>query len=298
MQDKDLSAMLPLMQDGQMPETLHVKTRHGPYYVLANDLLISTSLMYYGEFCQQELDFMLRFIRPGDTVLDIGANLGGFTIPLAQAVGPEGHVMAFEPQPVIYAYLKANVFLNRLKNVALHCGCLGDMEKTLEIPEPDYNQEANFGSQSFAEKEGLIKPTRHRVQAPCQRLDALYTGARLDFIKMDVEGMEYDVLRGAETVIATHRPILYFENNRVEHSPPMLLWLMQRGYRLWWHTSSFFNPDNFTGRTENVFGKLGNINMIALPDDRYLAAIPKTLLACTDPDRHIREPGGKVYLSE
>lgn len=287
------------MQDGTMPETLLVKARYGDFYVLANDRLVSMSLMYYGELGQLELEVMLRFIKPGAVVADIGANLGGFTVPFARAVGAHGAVWAFEPQPVIFSYLQANVLLNKLPQVRLHRGCLGVHEEVLDIPEPDYNQEGNFSGQPFKE-EGFweVRTTPYKVQASVKKFDDVFTAPRLDFMKIDVEGMEFDVLQGAQRAITIHRPIIYFENNRTEQSPALMRWLIEKNYRLWWHTGRFFNPANFRGRPENIFGLMANINMIALPDDRYMHHLPPGLIPATDPDYHIKEPDGKVRISE
>lgn len=290
---------LPAMADGRVPPSMLVQTRHGPFYVLANDRLVSLSLMYYGELGQLELDFMLRFIQPGDVVADIGANLGGYTVPFARAVGEQGRVLAFEPQPLVFDYLRANVTLNYLPQVALHPFCVGEKEETLSIPEPDYCKEGNFSGQPFKE-DGFweVATTSNRIEAACHRFDDVFEGTRLNFMKIDVEGMEFEVMQGAAKNIEMYRPVIYFENHRVEKSPAIMRWLMARGYRLWWHTGRFYNPDNFKGVQENVFGLMANINMIALPDDRYLGQIPPSFIAGTDPDFHIREPDGKVLISE
>lgn len=289
----------PAMADGRVPPNMLVQTRHGPFYVLANDRLVSLSLMYYGELGQQELDFMLRFIQPGDGVADIGANLGGFTVPFARAVGAQGSVLAFEPQPVVFGYLRANITLNHLPQVALYNFCLGAREETLVIPEPDYCKEGNFSGQPFKE-DGFweVATTANQIHSACHRFDDVFTGTRLNFIKIDVEGMEFEVMQGAARSIETHRPVIYFENNRVEKSPAIMRWLLQRDYKMWWHTGRFFNPANYRGVQENVFGLMANINMIALPDDKYLGQIPINFIPGTDPDFHVRRPDGLALLSE
>ena len=106
-------------------------------------------------------------------------------------------------------------------------------------------------------------------------------------IKIDVEGMEREVLQGAEQTIRRFRPVLYMENDRPEHSAALIRQVLDLGYRLYWHLPPLFNPQNYFGVAENVFGKIVSVNMLGLP-----ASVPQEvhgLHEITDPDD--RRPG-------
>lgn len=80
--------------------------------------------------------------------------------------------------------------------------------------------------------------------------------ARCNLIKVDVEGMEVDVLAGAVATIERFQPVLFVENNTVERSRPLLEMLQTLNYVPWWHIRGYFNPANFFGNSQNVFEEI------------------------------------------
>src|SRR5262249_18920380 len=132
-------------------EKMLVRGRHGQFVVIPEDLIVSLSLLYYGEYHEFEWQFVKRFLNVSQIIADAGANLGTFTVPFANTVGPYGKVISFEPQPVIYGCLKETIALNKLDNVELHHCCVGAAPAELEIAEPDYNKPGNFSGLSFRE---------------------------------------------------------------------------------------------------------------------------------------------------
>lgn len=89
--------------------------------------------------------------------------------------------------------------------------------------------------------------------------------AACHFIKIDVEGMEGDVLAGAVETINRFRPALYVENDRKEKSTELIERLLGLDYRLYWHLPPLFNRKNFAGHEEDVFGQIVSVNMLCLP---------------------------------
>ncbi len=181
------------------------KCRHGDMVFQTNDVYVGRSFDLYGEFSEGEIDLFRLLIKPGQVVLDIGANIGAHTIPLAQLVGPSGRVLAFEPQRMTYYTLCANVVLNNLGNVICHQAAVGETAGTLTVPDLDHQAELNFGG---VELDHDFSHLRKTYTVPILTVDDL----RLDachFMKIDVEGMEKKVLAGAVETIRRLRPILY-----------------------------------------------------------------------------------------
>jgi len=147
-------------------------------------------------------------------VLDIGANLGTFSIPLARA-NPHLTFHAFEAQRIIYYQLCANTFINGLDNIHNHHRAMSDKQGRLELTVPDYANEGNIGAFSIDEevrKNEYECKTQGAVEAimasPLDKL--LHKDVRL--IKVDVEGHELEVLKGGrETIEANNYPPIIFE---------------------------------------------------------------------------------------
>ncbi len=95
---------------------------------------------------------------------------------------------------------------------------------------------------------------------------------RLDFLKADVEGMELEVLKGAEQTIARCRPLIYAENDRPGATEKLLAWLTAHGYRAYQHTAPLFNARNYRGSRVNIFGGTVSLMLLGVPKERYLAA--------------------------
>ena len=237
----------------------HVRLKHcryGPMLYLANDLYVGRSLDLYGEWSEGEMDLLRQVIRPGNVVLDIGANIGSHTLFFAQATGPKGAVLAFEPQRMIFQILCGNVALNGLSNVHTHRAALGRRPGSIRVPLLDVAAEQNFGALSLDNIE-----TGESVEL--KTIDSLGLPA-CHVIKIDVEGMEGEVIAGGEATIGRFRPILYVENERQDRSADLIDQLFSLGYRLYWHTLPMFNPNNYFGSSENVFGDMASFNMAGI----------------------------------
>ena len=89
---------------------------------------------------------------------------------------------------------------------------------------------------------------------PCFRLDDLLRSEHIGLMKIDVEGFELRVLMGSGALVERSRPLIYVENDRAEQSRELIEWLWGIGYNLWWHLPPLFNPENFCGVTENIYG--------------------------------------------
>lgn len=235
------------------------KCRHGWMLYHTADQYIGRGLKKYGEFSEGEVALFRQVLRPGDLVVEAGANFGAHTVAMAQLVGAKGLVIAFEPQRLVYQAMVANVALNSLTNVVTLQAGLGAQPGTIKIPVLNPAKGHNFG--------GFNISNHHAGEnVPVQTIDSLNLN-RCRLIKADVEGMECEVLEGARNTIARLKPILYVENDRKEHTQRLIALIQSFGYRLWWHLPRMYNPDNFRGDRENLFGNIVSVNMLCLPQE-------------------------------
>jgi len=243
-----------------------VAGRHG--YFIANrfDEYLGLALIRYGEYGELEWALLAQLIKPGQTVVEVGANIGTHTISLAKAAGPAGRVVAVEPQRIIHQYLCANIALNTLANVEAHLAGCGAEPGEMTVPPVDYfaRRGQNFGGLSLATA-GPGEPV------PIVRLDDIMRGRPAQLVKIDVEGMEAQVLLGARRLIETSRPLLYVENDRPDKSDALLSLIWSMKYRTFWHIPRLFNPANFFGDSENIYGNVASFNLLCVPAEGSLA---------------------------
>ncbi len=234
-----------------------VRGRHGLFLVNRNDAYIGRSFLEYGEYGLAEWRLLAQLFGPNDNVVEVGANLGAFTVPIATRTGIGGQVIAIEPQPVVHQNLCANLALNSLFNVrTLQVGCAAKSGK-LALPRLDYSRPGNFG--------GVALQASGDVVVDVVTLDSIVDVRHLALLKIDVEGMEESVLGGAAELIREFSPILYLENDRVELSRSLIEAVWSLGYRAWWHVPGLYHGDNYFQNRDNVFGDVASFNMLCIP---------------------------------
>ena len=259
--------------------------RIGPLVFNKNDWPIGTSLKIYGEFSWSEVEIFNQSIRPGQVVVDAGANIGVHTVRMSQLVGPSGQVFAFEPQRIAFQTLCANAALNNCTNVHAFQAALGNRNGMITVPVLDQYKPGNFGGVPLA---GITEGE----QVTLAPLDALELSA-CHFIKADLEGMEAEFLDGARGTITKHRPILYIEGDGAEAKQSIEM-LFEWGYKCFWHIAPLFNQDNFAGQELHVFmqGKdcdISSVNILCLPRESKITTTG--FLEIISPD----EDGMRMY---
>jgi FkbM family methyltransferase len=247
--------------------------RGGPMAYPTTDAHVGRALDTYGEWAWDELALLGALLKAGDVAVDVGANLGTHAVAFAQKVGPTGAVFAFEPQRVMHQLLCTNATLNGLTWLNAVHGAVSDQSGGLVVPDIDYSQGGNFG--------GLALGAFTRGETvPVFALDGLGL-PRCALLKIDVEGMEAQVLDGARALIAASTPVIYLEHNKPDGAPGVIERLLAAGYTCAWHFSPFFRPDNFAGVKEDVFGGLVDANVIAVPS--ALAQVLRSLEPVASP---------------
>ena len=235
-----------------------VRGRHGAVLANPRDVYLGRAMTLYGEYSEAEVELFRQLITTGDVVVEAGANIGLHTVPFGRMVGERGAVLAFEPQRVAYQTLCANLVLNGLiASVKPVHAALGEAPGSVNVLVLNPWREENFGGLS-------LEAINSGESTPVMRLDDMGLPA-LRLLKVDVEGMEEQVLAGALDTIRRLQPVLYLEADRDEKIGRVHRLLAQHGYLAWWHFPPLFNPRNHAGNTSNVYGTTMSINLLAVP---------------------------------
>ncbi|MGH9487382.1 MAG: FkbM family methyltransferase [Terriglobales bacterium] len=240
-----------LARSCQFPDSLLIQ-RRGTHYRIKTTVPNQRQLLTDGICEAAETAYLERFLRPGMVVVDIGANIGYYTLLCSRCVGPGGHVYAFEPTPANIEQLTENLRLNPFAtNVTVRACAAGEAARRLQLIESAGDSGQNYMSLAEGGTEVIAIDS---LQLP-----------RLDFLKMDTEGFEPYVLRGAAATIARCRPVLLVEVNppflaRYGHTASDLAKLLaQMGYRLQHPTWRGLEPYREPTRKE-IF-----LNVLAFP---------------------------------
>ncbi|KND58464.1 methyltransferase FkbM family [Candidatus Burkholderia verschuerenii] len=175
-------------------------------------------------FDPSEVEFVLALLSRrrdhfGDDVfaIDGGANIGVHSVEWARHMYGWGRVLSFEAQETVFYALAGNLVLNNCLNARAKLAALGESVGEITIPQPDYFSAASFGSLELRRREGtqyigqdISYDAAAGVAVPMVTIDSLDL-PRVDFLKLDVEGMEMDVLRGATNTLKRCTPICLVE---------------------------------------------------------------------------------------
>jgi FkbM family methyltransferase len=195
-------------------------SNYGPIIINAFDVYIGQSVLKTGYWAEGDIELMKQLCsyllkkKESITFYDVGANIGTHSLALAKVFGDKIKVRAFEAQSTIYYMLCGTIALNSLSNIHPHNLAVSDSSnETIKIQLPDYTKANNFGGFE-------IKPPRNsdnhsmklsgRVEI-VQTVHLDYFNEPVDFIKMDIEGMEHVAILGAIKILNDHRPCLYIE---------------------------------------------------------------------------------------
>jgi FkbM family methyltransferase len=211
----------------------------------------------YGEYSESEVSLMRSFLKEGCTAVDVGANIGDLTVPLAGMVGDSGRVYAIESHPETFNILCANLALNGIVNTK-------PINAFIAASEDVDVSETPWGANAYT---GLT------WQPNFLALDSLKI-ERCDLLKIDVDGKELEVLRSGEMLVERFRPVLYFENDMQELSESLLAFTIDTlGYDLYWHAAPIFRENNFFGNPVNHWApkNICSLMVLGLPSELKLS---------------------------
>lgn len=193
------------------------------------------------------LECLASHLRPGDTFYDVGAHVGFVTLVAARLVGPQGKVFAFEADPENSARTGDHARMNSLPQVEVVCSAVWSESTTLSFARAADASSRNTGAiAQFVEDSDAGQV----ISIPAITLDRFAEEHRApNVIKIDVEGAEGDVLKGAEAVFREARPILICEVHHADACAAVSEWLAQREYRWEWLSQEAQFPRHFVAQT-------------------------------------------------
>lgn len=228
------------------------ETRYGPMIYPENDDLTGRSLEFYGEAQQFEIEYLEKLISEGDVMMDIGANIGIITVPMAQRIGSKGYVLALEAHSMLFYTLCGNLSLNGLSHVQVFQRAAADKTGSMfYFPHFDFSQQRNFGNLKLA---GLLNYKDDQGNSYDNPVTAIALDdlgiANPKVIKIDVGGMEPVVLNGLRRTLKRSKPFLYIDFR--QNWQYIIEYLTSVGYEWALHETPLFNPNNFQSVFENV----------------------------------------------
>ncbi|MBT5016857.1 FkbM family methyltransferase [Candidatus Peregrinibacteria bacterium] len=204
-----------------LPRINLIQTTIGQFLVFSTEDFISKALIKYGTWEPTTLkttQFLLKDV-PTPHVYDVGANLGAYAVPVGNMIAKDGgQVYSYEAQRIVYNQLCGNTFLNRLDNVFPHNLAVSNKLSKIAIPVVDYSRSTNIGATSLDEnirkgrKEKEVTSSEEVKAIPLDSLISEGSTPKCSLLKIDVEGMELEVIQGAEKFLETNQfPPIIFE---------------------------------------------------------------------------------------
>jgi precorrin-6B methylase 2 len=212
------------------------ETRVGILQYLPDEPIVGDAIGWYGEYLQPQLDLLARIVRPGSTVLEVGAGVGAHAVFLGRVLGESGHLLVYESRPVLQRILRQNLAANGLRNVTVMRRLLG----------------------SQGEGEGA-EPTS-------ETLDELQL-ERLDWLKVNAGVAAQEILAGASETLWRLRPLLFLAAPDEQGLRALTERAREFGYRCWRMETALFNRQNFNRREADIFAGAKAAALLAIPEE-------------------------------
>jgi FkbM family methyltransferase len=237
------------------PSLIVTDSKVGRMAVYKNDSVVSPSILLFGEYCDAEVQVMAKYLTPESIYLDIGTNIGYHALAINQLVGCP--VLAFEPHPNHFSVAAYNC---KDKPIKIYNTALGSKNGTMIISNFDENILGNYGE---------VGVNNEGIEVQVIKLDNLEDLAEVTLMKIDVEGAELDVLKGAAKTIKNQRPVIFYEAIDSEIWNKCYKWLDAKDYNQYWVICRH-KPikETFKKTDENPFGLSGVSNILAVPIEK------------------------------
>jgi FkbM family methyltransferase len=231
-----------------------IEARDGKFLYPTNDTYVGKCMAMYGEWESELVNKCRQILKEGDVVVEVGANIGSHTVPIAKHVGETGRVHAVEPQRLIFQILCANLICNEVFNVNTYHAAAGDQPGKIKVPDLDIGSEYNFGAVRVASEEG--------IEVPLITIDGLNLD-RCDLIKVDAEDFEPQVMLGSYKTINKFKPVIYLEyNHHVRSTINFYIKKFMPEYKVWQFNEPIFKADNSFNNQTDDFGQIHSFGVI------------------------------------
>lgn len=227
-----------------------IKTFWGENMVVIIPEVVSMQLYYYGFFEEGLTKMILEYLKEGMIFYDIGAHFGYFTLLGSFCVKEQGEVHSFEPTPSTFNILNINV--NRKKNVKLNN--LAVFSKKGEVFINDFGFKFSaynsiYDARLHKDTISKINPARHKIETISIDEYVENRGAKPDFVKIDAESAEYEILLGMEKTIEKYHPIITIEVGDydvkgIPKSRELITYLLSKGYKPFEYSGGKIRPHN------------------------------------------------------
>jgi FkbM family methyltransferase len=222
--------------------------------------IVTSTLIATGDWFEDEMEWWRTWLKPGMTVIDVGANVGVYTFSAALRVGENGRVIAVEPFAKCVESLQKTCEMNQIKSVSVWAGAASDR-----------NGSIRFSVKAASElnevvPDQVLLPSGEFTEVPCFTLDSLIDREKIeqvDVMKLDAEGHEVAVLKGCQTILSRFLPVILYENIAGSQGDNIGVaqFLKEKGYQL--HSyQPFLQALVPVNSLEDLKGQL---NIIALP---------------------------------
>lgn len=237
-----------------------IDSRWGRTKFFRKDEYVGKSLWYYGEYNPDETEMIVKLASKDRVCLDIGANMG----VISQALLATGHtVVAFEPQPEVCKLLEFNcagAFGD--SKYTVYNTAVGSSAGTAQMPKVYYAEKGNFGGLGLGDRS-----IYGSYDVPVVTIDS-YGFDNVGFMKIDVEGYELEVLKGAYETITRCNPIMYIEDDRTAKSAALREHIRALGYSIEEHKPTLYRELNHFGLKKNVWDRnFASHNLICRPHE-------------------------------
>jgi len=227
------------------------EVRNAIVQYLPDDSETGESIRRYGEYLQPQLDWLLRLVRPGSTIVEAGTGPGLHALALSRAVGEAGQLFLYEPRPKLRQILEHNLAANRIGNATVMKRSLGSQgEPTAPL----------------AESPGASPDIAASAAITSETLDELGL-EQLTWLKVNDSVSAFAVLDGASDTLWRLRPLLLLRAGDDAAITALAAKVKEFSYRCWAMRTSYFNPDNFNRRTDDVFAGRAALALIAIPEE-------------------------------
>lgn len=242
------------------PHLVGIKSKVGDMAVYKNDNVVSLAISLFGEYCDAEVDIMSTHLDENSTYLDIGTNIGYHALGMYQR--SKCKVIGFEPHPNHFAVATYNT---QHLPITLYNAAVSNKKGKLNLADFDIESPGNYGE---------VKADSEGFEVDCVTVDS-FKFPEVTLMKVDVEGHELNVFKGAKKTIERCRPVIFFEANELEWLEPYKF-LDKLEYNFYWiGCRSKPTRPTFIETEENPFGVSGVTNILAIPKENEQ---PKVLI--------------------